>query len=55
MIRLDVHDVSSTVSLPGSPSAKDKEKKEVEVSPENKRRKMGRCRLWMKLIGYTSS
>ena len=35
LIRLDVHDVNSIVSLPGNLSAKDKEK-EVEVSPENK-------------------
>ena len=35
LIRLDVHDVNSIVSLPGNISAKEKEK-EVEVSPENK-------------------
>jgi hypothetical protein len=33
LIRLDVHDVNSIVSLPGNPSARDKEK-EVEVSSE---------------------
>jgi hypothetical protein len=35
LIRLDVHDVNSIVSLPGNPAAKDKEK-EVEVSSEKK-------------------
>ena len=35
LIRLDVHDVNSIVSLPGNVSAKDKEK-EVEASPEKK-------------------
>ena len=35
LIRLDVHDVNSIVSLPGNVSAKDKEK-EVEVSSEKK-------------------
>ena len=35
LIRLDVHDVNSIVSLPGNPSAKDKEK-EPEVSSEKK-------------------
>jgi hypothetical protein len=35
LIRLDVHDVNSIVSLPGNPSSKDKEK-EVEFSPEKK-------------------
>ena len=35
LIRLDVHDVNSIVSLPGNVSTKDKEK-ELEVSPEKK-------------------
>ena len=35
LIRLNVHDVNSIVSLPGNPSAKDKEK-EVEVGFEKK-------------------
>ena len=35
LIRLDVHDVNSIVSLPGNSSAKEKEK-EVEVSSEKK-------------------
>ena len=57
-MRLDVHDVNSIASLPGNPSAKDKEK-EVEVNPGRKMRstweKGRQCRLWMKLVGYASS
>ena len=45
-----MHDVNSSVSLPGNPFAKDKEKKEVEGSPENKRRKMGRMETGRSLL-----